>query len=396
DLPSGRVSAVNCEVSLPSICGSETSPFTADTLPDGRSELSPLGRQHLAIREWAAKHPDRGVMYTPVAFMLDFHNGWNMPRHLYRADKYKIWGKFPYEKGDYAIDNVFRMVWPGYEDASYVRNERGFVTPTPYGDSFDVITNRCHPEILNQYTTLMLLGDVELTPEMAANLQGFVAKGGDVIVAAGNAKQLPAKFTGLQLGASGHALTTAGFRGEVFAEQPYTYTVAKLQSAQPLLINENGEAVLTVNKSGKGRIIVCLADQFQSDELTYADPKLVNMDSPYRLLSGVREVLDEYFASFAPVNAVTAQRIDEGPARTSKSVSFRSELNVRVNCYENDPKRLLVTLTNNELFADWQGSVYLRQGKVKSVRDLRTGKALTGLDVTVPAGDVLVLDVRLK
>ena len=105
-----------------------------------------------ACASGSSKHPDRGVMYTPVAFMLDFYNGWNMPRHLYRGDKYKIWGKFPYEKGDYLIDDVFRMVWPGYEDCSYLRNERGFLTPTPYGDIFDVITNRCHPEVLKQYS----------------------------------------------------------------------------------------------------------------------------------------------------------------------------------------------------------------------------------------------------
>ena len=99
----------------------------------------------------SASIPDRGVMFTPVALMLDFYNGWNMPRHLYRGDKYKIWGKFPYEKGDYLIDAVFRMIWPGYEDCSYLRNERGFLTPTPFGDIFDVITNRCHPSILKQY-----------------------------------------------------------------------------------------------------------------------------------------------------------------------------------------------------------------------------------------------------
>ena len=142
--------------------------------------------------------------------------------------------------------------------------------------------------------------------------------------------------------------------------------------------------MLTVNKVGKGRVIVCLADHWMTDQLTYADPKLVNMEPPYRLLRGVQAVLDEYFASFSPVTAETA------------SASTRSELNLRVNCYAKDPKRLLVTLTNNELFADWQGKLKLRQGEVKSVRDLRTEKPLAGLDVKVPAGDVLVLDVRLK
>ena len=115
-------------------------------------------------------------MYTPVALMLDFYNGWNMPRHLYRGDKYKIWGKLPYEKGDYLTDGLFRMIWPGYEDCSYLRNERGFLTPTPFGDIFDVITNRCHPSILQQYNCLMLLGDVEMTPEVVRQPGGVRAQ----------------------------------------------------------------------------------------------------------------------------------------------------------------------------------------------------------------------------
>ena len=157
-----------------SIVGSETAQFTADVLPNGAPELSPLGRQHVELNAWFRRHPERGVMFTPVALMLDFHHGWNMPRHLYRGDMYKIWGKFPYEKGDYAIDGLFRMIWPGYEDCSYLRNERGFLTPTPYGDIFDVVTNRCPPEVLRQYTAIMLLGDVEMTPALVEHLTDFV------------------------------------------------------------------------------------------------------------------------------------------------------------------------------------------------------------------------------
>ena len=365
-----------------SIVGTEASQFTADTLADGKRELSPLGCQHLQIKQWADKHAERGVLYTPVAFMLDFHNGWNPPRHLYRGDKYKIWGKFPYEKQDYLIDSMFRMVWPGYQDASYLRNERGFVTPTPYGDLFDVITNRCRPEILKQYTTLVLLGDVELTPEVKANLEGFVAGGGDLLVDATLAVQLPAGLTGLQLGAQAAACSTGrvGQRAG-WAEQPYTYTVAKLTTAQPVLVNEAGHAVVTVNTAGKGRVIVCLADRWMTDQLTYADPRLVNMEPPYMLLRGVREVLGEYFGSFSPVTVAPGG------------------LNVRVNCYDKDPRRLLVTLTNNDLFADWSGKLQVRAGAVKSVADLRSNKPLTegpAIAATVPAGDVVVLDVRLK
>ena len=212
-----------------SIVGTETSQFTADTFPDGAPELSPLGEQHLELRKWFQEHPDRGVMHTPVALMLDFYNGWNMPRHLYRGDKYKIWGKLPYEKGDYLIDGLFRMIWPGYEDCSYLRNERGFLTPTPYGDIFDVITNRCHPSILQQYNCVMILSDMEMTPEVVKNLTDYVRSGGDLVIDARNARALPEQVTGIRLGgqANGYISYLPATHAR-FDEQPYTYTIAQL------------------------------------------------------------------------------------------------------------------------------------------------------------------------
>jgi hypothetical protein len=329
---------------------------------------------------WVKKHPDRGVMYTPVAFMLDFYNGWNMPRHLYRGDQYKIWGKLPYEKGDYLIDGMFRLVWPGYEDCSYLRNERGFITPTPYGDLFDVLTNRCHPDVLKQYTSVMLLGEVEMTPQVVENLTEFVQAGGDLILDARNAKSLPEGLTGVRFGTEAkgvlsHLLST----GETFEELPYIYIVLTLGTATPLLMNEAGHPLLTVNQAGAGRVIVGAVDHWMTDALTYAAPEIVHMEPPYRLLQGLQAALDRYFASFSPVEIEP------------------KGLNVRVCCYDGDDRRLLVGLMNNDLFADWQGTLRVRGRKIAAARELWKGQALPvagGVKLKVPAGEVAILDVR--
>lgn len=366
-----------------SIVGSETAQFTADRLEGGAPELSPLGAQHLAIKQWVDRHPERGVMLTPVAFMLDFYNGWNMPRHLYRGDKYKIWGKLPYEKGDYLIDGMFRVVWPGYEDCSYLRNERGFITPTPFGDIFDVLNNRCHPEILAQYQAVMLLGDVELTPEVIANLRAFVEAGGDLITDANHARQLPGELTGVACGdrLSG-VLSKRVDTGQVFDEQPYAYTALSLEGAQALLVNERGHALVTVNSAGEGRVIVGAADYWMTDRLTYRAPELVNMEPPYTLLTGVQSVLGEYFATFCPVACEPGG------------------LNLRVNGFDDDPKRFLVGLTNNDLFAGWHGELKLRSGDVAQARELWRGATVkyAGGDISldIPPGEVAILDVRLR
>lgn len=365
-----------------SIVGTETGQFTADRLENGAPELSPLGRQHLDLMAWVKQHPDRGVMYTPVAFILDFYHGWNPPRHLYRGDQYKIWGKLPYEKGDYLIDNIFRMVWPGYEDCSYLRNERGFITPTPYGDIFDVLTNRCHPDVLKQYRSLMLLGEVEMTPAVVRNLTGFVRAGGDLILEARQASALPARLTGVQAGgqaqgAFSHLLAT----GEAFDELPYTYTVLTLTSAVPLLVNEAGHPLLTLHPSGAGRVIVGAVDCWMTDRLTYAAPEIVHLEPPYRLLKGLQAALDRYFASFSPVEIEP------------------KGLNIRICCYDDDPRRLLVGLLNNDLFADWEGTLRVRGRSIASARELWKGQSLPGsrrLKLKIPAGDVAILDLRLR
>ncbi len=364
-----------------SICGTETSQFTGDRLENGAPELSPLGAQHLALAKWTREHPDRGQQYTPIAFMLDFANGWNMPRHLYRGDKYKVWGKLPYAKGDHLIDNVFRMVWPGYEDASYLRGERGFLTPTPFGDSFDVITNRCHPDILRQYTAIMLLGDVEMTPELVANLTAFVEAGGDLLVDAARAAKLPAALTGVTLGAEAHGLVSHDLaRGVTYDEQPFTYTRLTLAGAVAQVVADGGDPLLTVAARGKGRVVVCAADQWLTDRLTYREPSLVNMEPPYMLLRGLRAALDGYFGSFAPVSITPAG------------------LGVQTVCHA-DGNRLTVGLVNNDLFADWQGTLEVRRGTVASATEQLSGQTLPAgrsIPIKVAAGEVAVVELRLR
>jgi hypothetical protein len=365
-----------------SIFGTEAAQFTADRTASGARELSPLGRQHLKLGAWAARHPDRGVLYTPVAFMLDFYNGWNMPRHLYRPDKYKIWGKFPYEKGDYLIDAMFRMVWPGYEDGSYLRNERGFLTPTPYGDAFDVLTNRCHPQVLRQYAAVMLLGDVELTAETAARLAAYVRGGGDLIVDARQAKGLGADLTGVRPGNQATGLMTRDLAtGETLAERPYRYTVLYPQGASTLLTNEHGHPLMTLHAVGQGRVVVGGVDYWMTNPLQYADPGIVNMEPPYRLLHGVQKLLGRYFDSFNPVQV-------DPPG-----------LAIMTCCHDGDPKHLWVGLLNNDLFADWRGALHLRLGPVASAHDLWRDQPLTvqpQIPLEVPAGDVAIIDLRLQ
>jgi hypothetical protein len=273
------------------------------------------------------------------------------------------------------------MIWPGYEDCSYLRNERGFLTPTPYGDSFDVITNRCHPEVLKQYPAVMLLGDVEMTPEVVGRLTDFVRGGGDLLLDAGHARSLPEQMSGLRLGDTAKGcLSCSPVSGQTLEEQPFTYTTSTLAGATTLLASEHGHPLMTVNRVEQGRVTVCTVDHWMTDQLQYRVPEIVHLTPPYQLLQGVRSVLTEYFASFSPVTV-------EPPG-----------LGITTCCFGDDPNRLLVGLMNHDLFADWQGVLRVRLGSITAAGDLWKEQTLppqNPLPLTVPAGDVLILDVRL-
>ncbi len=365
-----------------SIVGTETAQFTADRLEDGAPELSPLGRQHLRLRRWVKRHPDRGVMFTPVAFMLDFHSGWTVPRHLYRRDKYKVWGKLPYERGDHLADQMFRMVWPGYQDCSYLRNERGFITPTPFGDIFDVLTNRCPAHVLRQYTAVMLLGRVEMTPDIVRDLLGFVRAGGDLLLDVRLARAFPGDVIQVPTGpqASGR-VTRLCATGERFEELPFHFEDTAPAGAAPLLTDERGHVLVSTKTVGRGRIIVSVIDDWMTDQLEYRYPDIVNMEPPYRLLRGVRALLAAYFDSFSPVTVSP------------------SGLTIRTCFYTDDPRRMLIGLLNDNLFAAWEGAVSVRIGNVTRVRDIWHDRALTPkpeIRLTIEPGDAALLDVRLE
>ena len=153
-------------------------------------QLSPVGRIQQGAVDWYARHGDPGVMHVPVALMVDFYSGWSFPRHLYSGQVYKVWGALPYEEGDYLTDGVLDMLYPGYQDASYFRDERGFNVDTPYGDIADCLLSDAPPWLLRQYAVLVLAGRLAPSEELRDTLRGYVAQGGWLVLTRGNVDSL--------------------------------------------------------------------------------------------------------------------------------------------------------------------------------------------------------------
>lgn len=192
---------------------------TRNALPDDRDSetqftvggvthnLTPVGMIQKTCVEFVKKHGRPGVLHTPVALVLPFHAGWVPPRHLYTRDVYKVWGSIPYGRGDHQIHCLLTMLYPGYENAGFYRDERGFETPTPYGEIADVLLSDARLSVLTRYDTLILTSDVALDAELCEKLKTFVEDGGTLIAFAGMAvrdAQYAFKLFGLK------ALTSEG------------------------------------------------------------------------------------------------------------------------------------------------------------------------------------------
>jgi sugar phosphate isomerase/epimerase len=157
---------------------------------DQNDQLSPVGTlQQNAVR-WSETHGDPGVMHVPVAVMVDFLAGWAFPRHLYSGEIYKVWGALPYDAGDYLTDGVLDLLYPGYQDASFFHDERGFMTSTPFGDLADCLLSDAPGWLLRQYAVLVLAGRLEPSAELADTLAAYVRQGGHLVLTAANAAGL--------------------------------------------------------------------------------------------------------------------------------------------------------------------------------------------------------------
>ncbi|MCL1794107.1 MAG: hypothetical protein FWG34_09575 [Oscillospiraceae bacterium] len=147
-----------------------------------RNVLTPIGEIQKGCANFVESHPDPGVMYVPLAIVSDFFSGWVPPRHLYTSDIYKVWGNLPYNNGDYQLHALFGMLFPGYENAGFYRDERGFDPNTPFGEIADVLLSDVRGEILNRYQMAVILSSVELTLELYLKLKNYVGGGGRVII----------------------------------------------------------------------------------------------------------------------------------------------------------------------------------------------------------------------
>jgi hypothetical protein len=347
------------------------------------NSLTAIGDLHFEAAGWCRDHPDRGELHTPVALLADFYTGWTPPRHLYTGDTYLAWGNMPYEKGDHQIDLLFRELYPGYEDASFYHSERGFLTPTPCGDSFDVILSDVPDEVLRRYECVVVSGETRIEDGLLEKLKGFVAQGGSVVACANQLGRDAGVLFGVELGDAEEAYH-AIIPGHDWPINESTFRMRRLKcgTGTEVLAHTRQGAALVVRKrhAGGGETLLFSADSMLTNELVGRDKIRSDIDhpllSPYAMLEHVKAVLLPYLREFGLIE------VDGPPVQYLVNVTDRTD-------------RLVVTLCNNSP-EPWAGSVRPRTGRIKRAVNWMTGKPIRGgesVRVEVPPLDVVVIEM---
>ena len=263
-------------------------------------QLNPLGRITQEFMRFAEKHPDRGIPYTPVAFLLD-------PAHGFEMTDYPHWpfGVSQINRSDRALRELFGTAYyPGLVvEGEPASGDRQAFVSSVFGDIFDVVvaqdvqrtstTPRPTDSPLSPYRVVVVGGQINWTPAWVTKLDQFVRGGGVLVLNAAQVKGLPVELTGVELTdetveADRALCSVSSEAARDLSGQMFRYQKIRLRSANPLMSAPNGDALVTVNKLEKGIVVFS------------ALPDLLGEDE--RVTPFVAHMLEHAFAGVLPVN----------------------------------------------------------------------------------------------
>lgn len=226
-------------------------------------QLNPIGRITEEFMNFAAKHPERGTPDTPVAFLLDPAHGWDMT-------DYPHWpfGVSQISRGDRALRELFGAAYhpAPVDEGQPATADRQAFTNAVFGDIFDVlVASDSNTGAIDAYRALVVGGEIEWTRGWNERLTNYVRRGGTLVVNAAQAKGLAPELLGVRLAgttakaddalcrAPGETGTISNLRGQMFRYE----RTQLLRGTQPLIETATGDALVTVNKIGQGRVVFC-------------------------------------------------------------------------------------------------------------------------------------------
>ncbi len=275
--------------------------------------LSPIGTVQESANKLIEKIGKPGVMYTPVALIMDAFAGWLPPRYMYTSLVYHSWGNIPYNSGDYQTHLIFSQLYPGYEDSSYYRDETGYLTSSPYGEILDVLLSDVDTKVLNRYQMALVANDTQMNYEMFDKLKKFVTAGGHAVIFADTVKKYADEiskyddaynFFGIKyFTGKTNANGNAAYKGKTYKVNDLSLYTAELGDVTTIAqIDDN--ALIYDRNYGKGTITVIMAEnglEVKDREVTKENVRGSGISQPFAFSSVISEYLADCYNAFALV-----------------------------------------------------------------------------------------------
>ena len=224
---------------------------------------------------------DRGVPYRPACILMDERHGWDLPRSpdaIYdkpMMQRRKIWGVFDHTDEDVMVDNFLGAIYPGYETGGSCGSPGGELTPTPYGESFDVLMSNATAEALAKYSVVFPLGRPKLTQSFKRRLEDYVANGGDLVLNISQVDYDWRDFLGVTLSPKHNlrytalgALRVSDYSEwlepvQLWRESRYRYVRVEATDREVLAVTEQGDPLVICHRHGRGRVYLVTAQFMQ-------------------------------------------------------------------------------------------------------------------------------------
>jgi hypothetical protein len=235
-------------------------------------QLNPLGKITDEFVHFAEKHSDRGIPFTPIAFLLD-------PAHGFEMTDYPQW---PFEvsqinQSDRALRELFGVAYyPGLviEGEPAIADRQPFVNGA-FGDIFDVVS--ASDESLKKglgplnYQALVVGGWIDWSPQWIEELNKYVLDGGTVVLNSRQTSGLPSEFLGVRLTNVWKETDKANChlpeeKLQSLQGQIFRYEQVELNGASIMISTDNGDPLVTINRVGKGRVIFADVDDLLGED----------------------------------------------------------------------------------------------------------------------------------
>lgn len=325
----------------------------------GKDKLSPLGIIQQQAAKWNERYGNLGAMYTPVALLHDFYAGWTFPRHFYSDDVYRVWGNLPYADSDYLTDGLLNLIYPGYQDASYYRDERGFIAPTPYGDVADCLLSDAPIWLLRQYPVVIVADELQHSAEVKDKLEAYVEAGGRLVITAGSLRNMPEGLFGITAQGNDTISSTEVVCGNRNISEGQPFALARLCYPQKArVISRCGKMAAAVElSSGKGSLLVL------------ASPFGVGFEAqkPLPVRSHTEKPLDQPYPLLKHVEALVGNVLSE-----VKLFDIDADLSWTVDVKNRNEYNIVIT---NSQWKPVSFTIKSLIGRIRSIKELKTDKS---------------------